>query len=663
MGRLSVKPRTGPPGPSPGRSPGISPSTSPGSGFPWVDGDVLFAADLNAAFLPTSGGTLTGDSAMSAGYFTLALDPTSPMHAATKQYVDGGGAGGGGGPFLPTTGGSLNGPGNLVVGGTLGVTGNATFSGTHAVTGVSTATGGFNGNTVFGIGGGGVGTGLTVNNGAQVRALTTGSNLQAPASAPLTPLIFSSGFVTGTVVGAGAWNSASVSGDTADFTNAADNSGKIWNLQYNFSGTAKGGRHAIWAQLNPSNLVSPVEVVPILASITANTPMGGSFLQPLATVCNVNALATAVGSTLNEMDYSAQANVVGVKGALQITLSGGDLFQGVSADAGLFFSNSNLYNTSPGMRAAIALGNTAQGFPVGLNGSVLTIIPQTANQGSGQNAQFIQTATTNGIDLQYLNTTLQSGYSYRAPGFAVDGTGQVRAAQGIVMGRSGAAYTIDVPATFAVNSVVPNVAGLPVVSAGASRANYYPGDLVSGSGSPAGQYQVTHTKAMSAAVTAGGSGGTNGAQVVTLTTGTGTQATVNVTVSGGAVTAVNSIATAGDYTVNPTNLNAVPVTGAGLTGATLAVGMGALTVAVLVPDVFATNITAIAVVGGSGTGLTLTATNQARSDISLQPSGGALRLPGIPASTSYASDAAAATGGVPVGQLYRNGSVLQVRVA
>ena len=35
----------------------------------------------------------------------------------------------------------------------------------------------------------------------------------------------------------------------------------------------------------------------------------------------------------------------------------------------------------------------------------------------------------------------------------------------------------------------------------------------------------------------------------------------------------------------------------------------------------------------------------------------------LPASTTYANDAAAATGGVGVGQLYRNGSALQVRVA
>ncbi len=64
-----------------------------------------------------------------------------------------------------------------------------------------------------------------------------------------------------------------------------------------------------------------------------------------------------------------------------------------------------------------------------------------------------------------------------------------------------------------------------------------------------------------------------------------------------------------------------------------------------------------------GAGLTLNLAWSAANVLSLQPSGGALRLPGIPASASYANDAAAATGGVPVGQLYRNGSVLQVRVA
>ena len=35
----------------------------------------------------------------------------------------------------------------------------------------------------------------------------------------------------------------------------------------------------------------------------------------------------------------------------------------------------------------------------------------------------------------------------------------------------------------------------------------------------------------------------------------------------------------------------------------------------------------------------------------------------LSSSTSYANDAAAATGGVAVGQFYRNGSVVQIRVS
>jgi hypothetical protein len=38
-------------------------------------------------------------------------------------------------------------------------------------------------------------------------------------------------------------------------------------------------------------------------------------------------------------------------------------------------------------------------------------------------------------------------------------------------------------------------------------------------------------------------------------------------------------------------------------------------------------------------------------------------FPGLQASTTYASDAAAAAGGVAIGQLYRNGSVVQIRIA
>ena len=38
-------------------------------------------------------------------------------------------------------------------------------------------------------------------------------------------------------------------------------------------------------------------------------------------------------------------------------------------------------------------------------------------------------------------------------------------------------------------------------------------------------------------------------------------------------------------------------------------------------------------------------------------------MPALQASTTYANDSAAATGGVPIGGVYRNGSAVQVRIA
>jgi hypothetical protein len=78
---------------------------------------------------------------------------------------------------------------------------------------------------------------------------------------------------------------------------------------------------------------------------------------------------------------------------------------------------------------------------------------------------------------------------------------------------------------------------------------------------------------VSATIVAGGSGGTNGTQTVTGTTGTGTKFTASVTVAGGTITAILSITLGGTYSVLPTNVNIEPVTGASLTSATLAIVM------------------------------------------------------------------------------------------
>jgi hypothetical protein len=61
---------------------------------------------INSNFVVKAGDTMTG-------FLFLSGDPTQPLHAATKQYVDGLI---GGGPFLPTAGGTMLGhivlPGN-----------------------------------------------------------------------------------------------------------------------------------------------------------------------------------------------------------------------------------------------------------------------------------------------------------------------------------------------------------------------------------------------------------------------------------------------------------------------------------------------------------------------------------------------------------------------
>lgn len=60
-----------------------------------------FTTVLNASFLKLAGGTLTGP-------LTLNANPTLPLHAATKQYVDGSGT-----IALPTTGGTMLGAINM----------------------------------------------------------------------------------------------------------------------------------------------------------------------------------------------------------------------------------------------------------------------------------------------------------------------------------------------------------------------------------------------------------------------------------------------------------------------------------------------------------------------------------------------------------------------
>jgi hypothetical protein len=150
-------------------------------------------------------------------------------------------------------------------------------------------------------------------------------------------------------------------------------------------------------------------------------------------------------------------------------------------------------------------------------------------------------------------------------------------------------------------------------------SGYLPGDtitLTGGTATTQAVLTVATTQVSSATVASGGSGGTAGTQTVTGTTGTGTKFQAVVTVSGGAITAVQYISVGGAYTANPTTLSAEPVTGAGLTGATLNVSMGVGTLTVATPGSYSaapTNPVAQGSTSGAGTGATIAATYEGSS--------------------------------------------------
>jgi len=159
----------------------------------------------------------------------------------------------------------------------------------------------------------------------------------------------------------------------------------------------------------------------------------------------------------------------------------------------------------------------------------------------------------------------------------------------------------------------------------AAGTGYVPAQLVTLTGGTALANMVlavATTKAVSATVAAGGTGNIiNGAGVIVEgTTGTGTKFRASVTISSNAIASVQSISTAGSYTVNPTDITQEPVTyisgsggGTTLTGAKLNVVMGVDTVTVSNPgqySVLPSNPVAQsgATVPSGGTGATFTVT-------------------------------------------------------
>ena len=198
----------------------------------------------------------------------------------------------------------------------------------------------------------------------------------------------------------------------------------------------------------------------------------------------------------------------------------------------------------------------------------------------------------------------------------IDGAGV--AGGPLVTTISGFLDSHDITTYNAASTSVPTfytTAAYPAV-AQSGGGSYAPGDTatLTATGSvTAAVLKVTATTVVAVAANGAGSGGVNGACVLTGTTGVGVSGlglfTVNATISGGAIASVGSIVNAGIYTTNPTSLTAEPVTGCSLVGGTVALTMGVNYANVATAGAYTavpTNPVAQASSSGSGTGATFT---------------------------------------------------------
>lgn len=183
---------------------------------------------------------------------------------------------------------------------------------------------------------------------------------------------------------------------------------------------------------------------------------------------------------------------------------------------------------------------------------------------------------------------------------------------------NGTTATLTTAATYAASSstyslcyVYNQCSAVAPVTKQSGAGSYAPGDTVTATGGTCAAeptLSVAHTTVISATVNAAGTGGTTSSSAeVWGTTGTGMVFRALVTISGGGITAVNSIFFGGDYTANPTTLTNEPVVGAGLSGASLSVKMGVLIAIIDTPGNCTTapsNPVAQGSTSGSGTGAT-----------------------------------------------------------
>ena len=385
------------------------------------------------------------------------------------------------------------------------------------------------------------------------------------------------------------------------------------NVSYNQGGTATGAKYA--------------KLVAVTGEASARA--GATYINSIE--------GSELGAGVRMGGSAATVHVLRISplGAYSASRGGFSSYNGV-----VFGHGTASPTTADGLDAAIGFGAVdGNAWPVARTGALLEI-------------QIPTGAPTNTVawGVDFGRGTFDGG-AWRSSGAQIDGTGNIG---GVGVYGTALQTRSEIKAATAV------VGSIAVTNGGAFEAI----PTLTISAPPGGGTTATATvasmKAARAFIDTQGSGYTNG-DVLTVSGGTaGTAAQLTVTVSGGLITAI-AVTTAGSYTVLPTN--AVSVTGGTGTGAkfymqwginAVTVGGGGTNYPTFPPPFIACSgeksIKALFAV-------TMTETQAA---LSLNPGGGLA----ITASAlgNYANDAAAAAGGVPVNGVYRNGSVLQVRV-
>ena len=458
-----------------------------------------------------------------------------------------------------------------------------------------------------------------------------------------------------------------VSSDTFD-ASGSSNAPATVSISHNVGGAGtKGGRILFLPLLNVNSTISgdttSQQYQPIYSQAQATVNVGGTNTTTSSRGSLYGGGNQAIlysGATnwtlLNgggEMDIAAASgsSVRDIYG-MSIVLLSNHAVAGTRENSALVFANQN--GAARTWTLGLSYGNSDGDWSFSTASTLIGTMLQ-INYGNASKTAFLQMPrATYGIDWEAVDFSQQSGKAFRSAGFSVDGTGQGNFGGGLFIGTAANGYKIDVPAVNVITAVSVSTAGTG--SAGAN--NYYPNDIVYGTSSPTkGQYLITHTKVLTATVVSGGTGGTPGAVTITGTTGTGTKFQATGTINGGGVlTGALTVTVAGDYTVNPTNPAVEPVTGGGLSGCTVSLGIGALTVSILVPDVSTTTPATITPTGGSGTGLVLTPTWTAKSQIDINPTGGVTTFSG----PIYISSLPTSPSGLTAGRVWNNGGVLCV---